>query len=62
MITEEALRTPSTIYDEEPLPRIQHCERCGKEMKCDCIPTLDYGDLWVCRKCAAILYRSGQAI
>ena len=40
---------------------VRPCERCGEEVHCEEIPMMGYSE-WLCRKCAAAAYRSGNAV
>jgi len=49
-------------YEDEDERSIERfCERCNHYTLCEEVPLMGYS-LWVCRHCAAALYRSGEAV
>lgn len=56
---EDWIKRGPIIYDDEKMTR--HCEKCQTLTECEEIPLHGYS-LWCCRRCAAHLYRTEQAV
>lgn len=59
------MKEPDDSYGESTEPCVWqdtgNCEQCKAYAKLELIPLMGYS-LWMCRKCAAAAYRSGEAV